>query len=88
MWRVELSKKARKQLDKLNPQQSKIILAWLKKNLDRCENPRLFGKALTGELSNQWRYHMGNYRILCEIHDDELIVLALNVIHRSKAYRK
>ncbi|MCI9628483.1 MAG: type II toxin-antitoxin system RelE/ParE family toxin [Eggerthellaceae bacterium] len=88
MWRVVLSKKARKQLNKLNPNQSRVILAWLKKNIDGCENPRALGKALTGDLSDQWRYRIGDYRVLCEIHDGELIVLALNVIHRSKAYQK
>lgn len=87
MWRVELSKRARKQIDKLNPHQAKIILAWLKKNLDGCEDPRAHGKALTGELSDQWRYRIGDYRILCEIHDEEVTILALNVIHRSRAYR-
>ncbi len=88
MWRVELTSKARKQLSKLNPNQSKVILAWLKKNIDGCEDPRRFGKPLKGALSEQWRYRVGDYRILCEIHDGELIVLALNVIHRSRAYKR
>lgn len=87
MWRVELTKRARKQLDKLDPNQSRIILSWLKKNLDGCADPRAHGKALTGDFAGQWRYRMGDYRILCEPHDGELIVLALNVIYRSKAYQ-
>lgn len=87
-WKLQYSKKALKQLNKLNPNQRRIILSWLDKNIYNCENPRALGEALTGDRSNQWRYRIGDYRILCEIHDGELIVLALNVIHRSKAYRK
>lgn len=87
-WQLKYSKKAQKQLKKLDPNQRKIILSWLDKNIYNCENPRALGKALTGDLSDQWRYRIGDYRVLCKIHDGELIVLALNVIHRSKAYRK
>ncbi len=87
MWKVEFTKRAKKQIAKLNPNQQKIILSWLKKNIDGCTDPRKHGKALTGEFSGQWRYRVGNYRILCEIRDEEVTVLALNVIHRSKAYR-
>ncbi len=86
-WSLEYTKRAWKQLQKLNPNQRKIILSWIDKNLDGCEDPRAHGKALTGELSDQWRYRIGDYRILCEIHDEEVTILALNVIHRSRAYR-
>ncbi len=86
-WKLEYTNRARKQLQKLNPNQRKIILSWIDKNLDGCEDPRAHGRALTGEYSGQWRYRVGNYRILCELHDDEVTILALNVIHRSRAYR-
>ena len=86
-WRLEYTARARKQLQKLNPNQRKILLSWIDKHLDGCENPRATGKALTGEYAGQWRYRVGDYRILCEIHDDEVTILALNVIHRSRAYR-
>lgn len=86
-WRLEYTKRARKQLEKLSPNQRKIILSWIDKNLDGCADPRAHGKALTGDFAGQWRYRVGNYRILCELHDGELVILALNVIHRSQAYR-
>jgi mRNA interferase RelE/StbE len=36
---------------------------------------------------NLWRIRIGDYRVVCEIHDDELIVRVIRVAHRSTAYR-
>ena len=87
-WQLAYSDKARAQLRKLDAAQRVIILSWLKKNIDGCENPRLHGKGLTAGHSGEWRYRIGDYRALCEIQDAKLVVLALNVGHRSKIYRK
>ncbi|MDR1118695.1 MAG: type II toxin-antitoxin system RelE/ParE family toxin [Bifidobacteriaceae bacterium] len=51
-------------------------------------DPRGRGTGLQGPLSGLWRYRIGDHRVLCEIHDTELVVLALAVRHRSKAYRR
>ncbi|MFR5829321.1 MAG: type II toxin-antitoxin system RelE family toxin [Adlercreutzia equolifaciens] len=40
-----------------------------------------------GDKSGIWRYRVGDYRILCDIKDDELVVLALEVGHRREVYR-
>ena len=66
----------------------RIIVAWLLKNIDGCEDPRAHGKGLTADHSREWRYRIGDYRILCDIQDGRLIVLALNIGHRSKVYRR
>ena len=87
-WQLEYSDKARTQLRKLDAVQRTIILSWLKKNIDGCENPRLHGKGLVADHSGEWRYRIGSYRVLCEIQDAKLVVLAFNIKHRSKIYRK
>lgn len=86
MWRLGFSKKADKQLSKLNPGVSKVIVSWLLKHLDGCEDPRRFGKPLKGDKSGIWRYRIGDYRVLCDIRDDELLVLAIEVGHRRSVY--
>ena len=88
MWAVEYSEKALRQLRKLDPNQRRILLAWIDKNLQGCQDPRSMGKALSGDLSDQWRYRVGDYRILCDIQDERLVVLALNIDHRSRVYRR
>jgi mRNA interferase RelE/StbE len=85
-WRLLFSDKADRQLDKLDASSSRIIVAWLLKNIDGCENPRAFGKALRADHSGEWRYRVGKYRVLVEIRDDELVILALSVGHRSSVY--
>lgn len=57
-----------------------------RKNLEQCENPRQHGKALTGDKSGQWRYRIGDYRIISEILDEEIQILVLEVGHRKKIY--
>ena len=88
-WKLKYSKKADKKLEKLDKPVSKIITQWMLKNIHNCENPRAFGKLLTGgDLAGQWRYEIGDYRVLCDIQDENVIVLALNVGHRSKIYKR
>ena len=87
MYRLEFSKKADRQLSKMNPGVRKVIVVWLLKNVDGCEDPRAHGKALAANRSGVWRYRVGDYRILCEIQDDRLVVLALEIGHRSEVYR-
>ena len=83
MWKLEFSKRADKQLSKMNPGVRRVIIAWLLKNIDGCRNPRAHGKGLSTNLSGKWRYRVGNYRILCDIKDQELVVIAIEIGHRS-----
>lgn len=70
----------------MDPGVSRIIVAWLLKNIDGCEDPRAHGKGLTANRSGKWRYRVGDYRILCEIKDSELVVLAIEIGHRRDVY--
>lgn len=80
------SKEALRDLKKLDNSVSRVIYAWLKKNIDGCSDPRIHGKGLTANRSGQWRYRVGNYRIICKIEDDKVIVLVLTIGHRSTVY--
>ena len=64
----------------------KSFKAWIEKNLMDCENPRLHGKGLIANRSGQWRYRVGDYRILAEIRDNELVLVLIDVGHRSRIY--
>lgn len=86
MYSVVFTDKARKTLKKLDPNVSKLILAWIRKNLEGCSDPRKHGKALVGDHSGQWRYRIGDYRLIAEIQDEEIIILVLNIGHRKNIY--
>ena len=86
MYRVAFTEKALKSLKKLDPNVSKMLLAWVRKNLEDCTDPRQHGKALVGDHSGQWGYRVGDYRLIAEIEDDEIIILVLNIGHRKNIY--
>lgn len=85
-YKVEYSKVAHKQIIKLDNYTKVMLLNWITKNLVNCDDPRQHGKALKGNLKNQWRYRVGNYRILCDIEDDRLVILVISVGHRKDIY--
>lgn len=87
-YRLLFTERAKKQLKKMDKQISALIIGWLEKNIEGSVNPRQHGKSLTGDKSGQWRYRVGNYRIICEIIDDEVIILVLEVGHRRDIYDK
>lgn len=85
-YEVELSERFKKEFRKLDKYTQKMIRAWINKNLVETENPRLHGKGLTANRSGQWRYRIGDYRLICNINDNKLIILALSVGHRRDVY--
>lgn len=72
---------------KLYKYTQKIIRGWINKNLIDTSNPRNFGTSLSANRIGQWRYRIGNYRIICNINDNKLIILALTVGHRRNVYK-
>lgn len=86
MYHVEFSKLALKQLKKLDKPTAALIIGWVRKNLEGVDNPRVHGKGLTSNKSEQWRYRVGDYRIIAEIIEAEVVVLVLEVRHRKDIY--
>ncbi len=85
-YTVKTTPKFDKEFKKLDKYTMKMIKAWITKNLIDCENPRAHGKGLTSNRSGQWRYRIGDYRLICSIEDSELIILALSIGHRRDVY--
>jgi mRNA interferase RelE/StbE len=86
-FRVEYSKVALIQLKKMNRFDARLVTSWIGKNLEGCEDPRAHGKGLTASRSGEWRYRVGDYRILCNIKDEVLVIEVFAVGHRSSVYR-
>lgn len=86
MYRVQYTPKALKALKKLDPYTAKLIVAWVRKNIEGSEDPRLFGKGLEANHSGKWRYRIGDYRLIADISDEKVTVLVLAVGHRRDIY--
>lgn len=56
------------------------------KKSEETDNPRALGLSLKGQLSDYWRYRIGDYRIIVEIKDKELIISIIEVGHRKSIY--
>ena len=86
-WKISFNKKAEKQLDKLSPETRLQITNYLFRRVAAEPDPRLLGKALSGDLAGYWRYRVGDYRIICEIRNKELLVVVIQVGHRREIYK-
>ena len=84
-WTVELTVDAARVLQKMDPQTARRIRKALSA-IETLEDPRLRGKALTGPLRGLWRYRIGDYRVVCDLIDDRLVVLVIEIDHRSSIY--
>ena len=85
-WDYKVSDQAMKQLRKLGAEGRKRIFTYLDNNITGAQDPRAFGKALSGDLGDLWRFRTSNYRIVCKIVDSELEVLVVKVGHRRDVY--
>ena len=85
-YHVEFTDGAKKELKKLDKQTSAFILGWVRKNLEGCSDPRQHGKALKSNRVGQWRYRIGDYRLIAEIEDNRVVILILAVGHRRNVY--
>ena len=87
-YSIELTERFEKELNKLDKYTRSIIIKWIDKNLEGCSDPRNKGKALTGNLKGLWRYRIGNYRLICQINDSKLVILAMTVGNRKDIYKR
>ena len=87
LWKVEISDKADKQLLALDKPMRERIRNYVK-DLEKLPNPRMRGENLSGNLSEFWKYRVGDYRLICRIEDDKLLVLVVKIGHRSEIYKR
>lgn len=87
-WTIEIDAKAKKQLAKLGKPAAQRVITYLENRIAPLENARDAGLAMQGtEFAHLWRTKVGDYRIICEIKDQKLIVLVVEVGHRREIYR-
>jgi len=86
-WRAEIKATAEKQMAKLDRQAQVNILSYLRERVLAADNPRQVGKALHGDKRGLWRYRTGDYRLICDIRDEDKVVVVLAIGHRKQVYR-
>ncbi len=87
-WQVVISNIALKTLKKMDKQTASLILGYIEKRLAGCDNPRAFGKPLVADHHGKWRYRIGDYRLLCFIEDEKILITVIAIGHRKDIYKK
>jgi len=81
-FEVSFSNKAARELKKLDKQVQKRII---EKLIQYANSENLTeAKRLTNPLLGEWRYRIGDYRVIFDLVDNEILVL--KVAHRSEVY--
>lgn len=86
IWRLETSVEFDRAARRLDKEALRRIQRYLGDLLE-LENPSDRGRGLTANLSSYWRYRIGDYRVIVEIRDEALVVIAIGLGHRSEIYR-
>ncbi len=86
-YAIETTNRFDKDFKKLDNYTQRFIASWIDKNLEGSDNPREHGKSLIANRTGQWRYRIGNCRLICNIDETILVILALTVGHRRNVYK-
>jgi mRNA interferase RelE/StbE len=87
-WQIEFDSAAKKELERIDRQAARRIIAFLRERVAPASDPRAFGQALKGERFGEfWKYRVGDYRIIARIEDRRFVVLVLRIGHRSRVYK-
>lgn len=87
-WKIEFDPAALKELSKLDKPVEQRILKFLRERVARLDDPRRIGASLQGTLSVLWKYRVRDYRIICSLEDDRLVVVVLRIGHRREVYKR
>jgi mRNA interferase RelE/StbE len=87
-WNVKVSPRAQRQLDELDKSVARRISRFLHERIGKLNDPRQIGESLQGTLSEFWRYRVGDYRIICSLEHERLVVLVLRIGHRREVYKR
>lgn len=87
IWKIEFTDGVLRSLKKLDKPTAKRIISFLEERVAARDDPRGLGRALRGALDEYWRYRVGDYRIVCQLVDERLLVLVVRVAHRRESYR-
>jgi len=86
-WRIEFSRRAQREFDSLDKTVQKRIENFTDR-ISKLDDPKMRGEMLQGPLAGLWKYRIGDYRLICQIIDNILTVLVIDIGHRREIYKK
>ncbi len=86
MYKILATKEFLKSLKKLDKGTQRLIKKYIENNIQNTSNPKAKGKPLQYNLGGYWRYRIGDYRLICEIDDNKITIILIDVGHRKNIY--
>ena len=87
-WQIEFAPDALKDLRKLDKPIQIRLVGFLRTRVSSLTNPRDIGEALSGQrLGSYWKYRVGDWRIICDLQDQKILVRVLRIGNRREVYR-
>ena len=87
-WQIEFDPDALKDLRKIDKPIQIRLVGFLRTRVSSLTNPRDIGEALSGQrLGNYWKYRVGDWRIICDIQDQKILVRVLRIGNRREVDR-
>jgi mRNA interferase RelE/StbE len=87
-WTIEFAEKAQKDLANLDKSAQRLIVRYIEERIIPSDDPTVFAKPLRHDLAGLWRFRVKDYRVICNIHHDRLVVLVLAIGHRKDIYER
>ena len=85
-WKVFFEEQALKDFAKLDHSVQRQVQKYLRERLITMECPQRLGKPLMHQLKGFWRYHIGDYRLICRIIEQQLTIVVVELGHRRDIY--
>ncbi|WP_421620785.1 type II toxin-antitoxin system RelE family toxin [Alkalilimnicola ehrlichii] len=85
-WKIKYARSAQKTARKIDRKARQRIRDYLEGRVAAMDDPRQLGQPLKGKFSALWRYRVGDYRVVCELRDETLVVLVVRIGHRREVY--
>lgn len=87
-WTIKYTESAQRQLKKLDKAIALRVLDYMDLRVAVLADPRAAGKNLVSpKLGSYWRYRVGDVRVICDIQDQNVLILVVEIGHRHKVYR-
>ena len=87
-WIIKYTESAQRQLKKLDKSAALRVLDYMDERIGILVDPRSAGKNLVGpRMGSYWRYRVGDLRVICDIQDQTVVILVIEIGHRREVYR-
>jgi mRNA interferase RelE/StbE len=85
-WSLKTTRDFDRSLRKLDRPDARRVVSYLLEAVASAD-PRSRGAGMSGGRAGYWHYRIGDYRVVVHLEDNRMVVVALDVGHRSTIYR-